>query len=238
MSEVRIQVSRCNPDVDEAPRLEEFVVPRVPGGNVLQALMHIYDNVDSTLAFRYGCRLKNCGLCGVSIDGKPRLACLTALKDGMVIEPLPKLPLIRDLVVDRAWLFSTLERLQLYIPDDLPPETFDVIVEPEEHKQLTKCIECLCCLAACPSYEFDNSSLGGPYHFVKLAQLHFDPRDPRDRAKQAAELGVDRCSSCRKCYCPVGIKVYKLAVQPLSKQAQKLSPTATGAFESTCRHAT
>ncbi len=224
MPSMKIQVSRFDPDVDVAPRLQEFVIPAAYGRNVLQALIYIYDNVDSTLAFCYGCRLKNCGLCGVSINGKPRLACMTELRDGMVVEPMAKLPLLRDLMIDRAWLFSTLERLQLYIPDNLPPESFEVLVEPEEHKQLMKCTECLCCLSACPTYRSDEASVGGPFHFVKLAQLHYDFRDPLSRPRQALELGVERCSSCRKCSCPMGVKIYKLAVEPLLKEALLLSP--------------
>ncbi|MBI3108607.1 MAG: 4Fe-4S dicluster domain-containing protein, partial [Candidatus Rokubacteria bacterium] len=87
---------------------------------------------------------------------------------------------------------------------------------PAEHARLSACTECLSCLAACPSFEAGRDEIGGPYHFVKLAQLHWDPRDGADRRAQAAELGIARCAACRKCACPLGIPIYRAAVTPLA----------------------
>ena len=35
------------------------------------------------------------------INGKPASACKTLVENGMVLEPLPYFPIVRDLVVDR-----------------------------------------------------------------------------------------------------------------------------------------
>ncbi|MGE5576918.1 MAG: 4Fe-4S dicluster domain-containing protein [Syntrophothermus sp.] len=78
------------------------------------------------------------------------------------------------------------------------------------------CTECLCCLAACPRYHYEDPSFGGPYLFVKLAQLHSDPRDAADRRKQAWEMGIGECEGCGKCYCPNGVDIFKKAIGPLS----------------------
>src|SRR3972149_6037424 len=108
---------RYDPTRDGEPRPQRFVVPTEKGATVQQALMHIYEELDSTLAFRCGCRYRYCGLCALEVDGKPGLACLTPLRDGQVLKPLRHLPVLRDLVVDRSWVFDTMRSLQLYIPD-------------------------------------------------------------------------------------------------------------------------
>ena len=54
------------------------------------------------------------------------------------------------------------------------------------------------------------------YHFVKLAQLYWDPRDRVDRRAQAAQLRIARCAGCRKCACPLGIPICRTAVAPLA----------------------
>ena len=55
----------------------------------------------------------------------------------------------------------------------------------------------------------EKRSFGGPLTFVKLAQLHFDPRDSEDRRAQAKALGVGTCRSCQtRCACPIGVRIY------------------------------
>ncbi|MCL4517325.1 MAG: 2Fe-2S iron-sulfur cluster-binding protein [Firmicutes bacterium] len=224
--------------VERQRALQAFQVPLTEGDTVLTTLLYIHENLDSTLAFRHGCRTGKCGLCAVEADGKTRLACQTTVVPRMVIGPLSRLPVLRDLVVDRRRFFDQLSRHQLYLAKQqfclgshrFYPESrqfcqddpysslpqFGVIKEPAEHHNLMACTECLCCLAACPRYDWEDSSFGGPYLFVKLAQLHFDPRNTTDRRKQARELGIGECAECGKCYCPNGIAIYKTAIRPLS----------------------
>ena len=217
MDTVTIEVMRYDPTRDGEPRPQRFVVPTEKGATVQQALMHIYEEQDSSLAFRCGCRYRYCGLCALEVDDKPCLACLTPLKDGQVLKPLRHLPVLRDLVVDRSWVFHTMRNLQLFIPEMQYEELPERIFEPEEHKQLMQCTECLACLATCPYYDHRNASFGGTYTFVKLAQLHFDPRDQTDRVAQARQLGIDRCAACRKCQCPLGVPAWKSATSVLLK---------------------
>ena len=216
MSMTRVNISRFNPDTDTTPRLQEYNITGEERKSVLQALIHIYEEIDPTLAFRFGCRFNRCGLCSMQIDGKPRLACLTEVGEGMVLEPLSHLPVLRDLVIDRSLFYDCLKSLQLYIPFDDNATVPQTILEPKEHKSLISCFECLACLAGCPYYDYRDKSFGGPYLFVKLAILHSDPRDNVDRVAQARALGVERCRQCDKChlYCPMGISIYKDAIEP------------------------
>ncbi len=211
-----ISIRRYDPDNDSDPRWVEYGAPEGERVTVLETLMHIYENLDPTLAFRFGCRFNKCGLCAVEVDGRPRMACFTEIKDGMKIGPLSGMPVVRDLVIDRAAFFEGLRELQIYIPEQdasTEPQTID---EPEAHKKLVGCTECLACNATCPDCDFEDNSLAGPYVFVKLAQLHFDPRNTIDRRKQARALGVDRCADCGKCYCIHGINIGRDAAGPLA----------------------
>ena len=54
------------------------------------------------LAYRWFCGSKMCGTCAVRMNGREVLACWEAVEPDMTIEPLRNLPVIRDLVVDRA----------------------------------------------------------------------------------------------------------------------------------------
>jgi succinate dehydrogenase/fumarate reductase iron-sulfur protein len=218
MDTVSIEVMRYDPTQDREPRAQRYKVPTEKGATVLQALMHIYEEQDSSLAFGFGCRYRYCGLCALEVDDKPCLSCLTPLKDGQVIKPLRHLPVLRDLVVDRAWVFDAMRNLQLFVPEMQYEELPERVFEAKEHRQLMQCTECLICQATCPYYDYRDASFGGTYTFVKLAQLHFDPRDQTDRVAQAQQLGIERCAACRKCQCPVGIPAWKSAISVLLKE--------------------
>ena len=67
---------------------------------VLTLLQYVYDNLDHTLAFRGPCGRGVCGSCTMRINGQPGLSCLRKGDENITLEPLAKLPVIRDLVVD------------------------------------------------------------------------------------------------------------------------------------------
>jgi len=213
---LKIRVRRFDPGCDPEPRWEAFDVPGVEGESVLGVLRRIRETSDSTLAFRYGCRFKGCGLCTVEIDGRPLPACMVRAREDIEVAPLRSFPVLRDLAIDRRPLAEFFVRHQLHL---LPPEgeelstCFEV---PPAYGELARCTECLACLAGCPSFELGDPSFGGPLTFVKLAQLHLDPRDRGDRRAQAKALGVTTCLSCGdRCSCPAGVPIYRTAIQAL-----------------------
>lgn len=214
MKTVRLHIRRTDENGTDAG-LQTYEVPTEPGDTVLRALQHIYSAVDSTLAFRYSCRFKNCGLCGVRVSGRSRLACLLPLEDEMTVEPLSNLPVIRDLVVDRRPLFDELRNLKLFpIAEGKVEKSQDDL---SMYYKLASCLECLCCHSECTAVG-DGEGFAGPFVMVKLAQLHFHPRDGYDRQGQARELGVERCLNCRGCSCPYGIDISQDIIRPLLAQ--------------------
>ena len=83
-------------------RYDMYRVPYEEGMSVLDALVWVRAHVDSSLAFRYGCVNANaCKTCMALVDGQVAYLCTARLApEGAQVEPLPKRPLIRDLVTD------------------------------------------------------------------------------------------------------------------------------------------
>ncbi|VEB44435.1 Fumarate reductase iron-sulfur subunit [Chromobacterium violaceum] len=115
---IHIEVLRYRPEQDKEPWLQGFDVPYSDDMSVLQGLQYIRDYLDGTLAFRWSCRQAICGSCGMMVDGVPKLACKTFLRDypGKVrIEPLNHFPIERDLVVVLDDFIEKLESITPYI---------------------------------------------------------------------------------------------------------------------------
>jgi len=98
---IKLKIFRFDPTVDSKPTFREYEVEKSEKMSVLSAVQYIYENLDGSLSFSaYFCYRKLCGLCQMKINGKNRLTCRTLVEDGMVIEPAPGYPLIKDLAVD------------------------------------------------------------------------------------------------------------------------------------------
>lgn len=215
MSEISIYIKRSNNNInDEQPgKVENYKIRITPGeSTVLEALQNVQENVDETLAIRYGCRFKQCGLCAVNVNGKPRMACMTKVKDAMVVEPLNNIPIQQDLVVERQFITETIKSKKL-IPQNLNHSKS--LITTKEFDILSKCTDCQSCLSGCPEYSFeDRESFSGPLFFVKLAHLQLHPQNEHDYNEKAKELGIGKCESCAGCPCPYGIPIKKLAIDP------------------------
>ena len=98
---VSMKVFRFDPEVGKEPRFETYLVPHE--GSVLDALRYIYENYDSSMAYRFGCSgagHQRCGACPVLVNGRPALSCKKLIEKEMTIEAHPKFEVIRDLVLD------------------------------------------------------------------------------------------------------------------------------------------
>jgi succinate dehydrogenase / fumarate reductase iron-sulfur subunit len=98
------KIYRFDPDSGENPRVDRYEIDMdACGPMVLDALIKIKNEIDSTLSFRRSCREGICGSCAMNIDGKNGLACISACasaKGDIAIYPLPHMPVIKDLVPD------------------------------------------------------------------------------------------------------------------------------------------
>ena len=97
----KMRLYRFHPEVDEAPRHDEFEIESAGLLNVMQAIRAVHDTLDGTLSFRNAnCRRGVCGLCSMMINGKRQLACMCVAEDEMTIEPPPNRPIVKDLVYE------------------------------------------------------------------------------------------------------------------------------------------
>lgn len=218
---VEVTVSRYNPNEDDKPRRKKYDVPYTRGMVVLDALHHIYENEDSSLAYRWNCRTGQCGSCSIMVNGRPRPACRTPIESGesYLLEPLRHFPVIRDLVVDLDRGVGRLQKIRPYLtrvkpaprPERIPRKEADRVAE------LRKCIECWSCVAACPAVVDAWQEFIGPLGSRKLASLEFDPRDVEDRARMAFMSGIYDCTACGACKesCIKDIDVRKDAIEGL-----------------------
>ncbi len=83
-------------------RYEEFDVDFEDGDSVLDGLVRIRLKYEPDLAIRFSCFNANvCKECTILIDGKVEYACIAKLRAGLIqLDPLPNLPILRDLVTD------------------------------------------------------------------------------------------------------------------------------------------
>ena len=68
---------------------------------MLDGLIRIRLNDDPSLALRFSCFNANvCKECTMLIDGKVEYACIAKLQERYQLDPLPNVPIVRDLVTD------------------------------------------------------------------------------------------------------------------------------------------
>ena len=129
------KVYRWDPDSGENPRTHTYELDlKDTGPMVLDALVKIKNEVDSTLTFRRSCREGICGSCAMTIDGLNTLACLKPIEDvkGEVkIHPLPHLPVVKDLVPDLSQMYAQLRSVEPWLKSETPPP-------PDEERRQSK----------------------------------------------------------------------------------------------------
>ncbi|HEY8611522.1 MAG TPA: 2Fe-2S iron-sulfur cluster-binding protein, partial [Roseomonas sp.] len=144
------KIYRWDPDTGENPRMDTYEIDLDKcGPMVLDALIKIKNEVDTTLTFRRSCREGICGSCAMNIDGLNTLACLKPIEDvaGAVrINPLPHMPVVKDLVPDLSQIYAQLTSIQPWLKaDTAPPPDSERLQSKEERAKLDGLWECILC---------------------------------------------------------------------------------------------
>ena len=210
---------------------------------VLDALNWIAEHEATDLAYRWFCGSKMCGTCAVRMNGREVLACWEAVEPEMTIEPLRNLPLVRDLVVDRAPYEKKVASFEPWLERDTPYRGFPEPLSHKDMKDASKaldCISCMCCYSACPVVRLgDLTDFAGPAPLVQLGQTALDPRnDPEKVSASLALSGIFNCISCYKCeeVCPAAIPIVSRVIEPLKAKAAEARSRHGAAFPRVARH--
>merc|ERR550519_2621820 len=103
----------------DKPRMQEYKVDlNNCGPMVLDALIKIKNEMDSSLTFRRSCREGICGSCAMNIGGINTLACLNKIDaDNKVtkIYPLPHMYVVKDLVPDMNNFYRQYRSIQPWL---------------------------------------------------------------------------------------------------------------------------
>jgi len=224
---VRLRVKRQD-GPGQAPFWQEFDVPWQPRMNVISALMEIQKRPVTAggervtpVVWECACLEEVCGSCTMIINGRVRQSCsalVDAIADGegdrartIVLEPMTKFPVVRDLVVDRSRMFDDLKRVKAWIHLDGSHELGPGPRQSQENQEtaypLSRCMTCGCCLEACPQVNPASDFVGpAALNQVRLFNLH-----PSGKLHAAERLdtvmgdgGVEGCGKAQNCVevCP------------------------------------
>jgi succinate dehydrogenase / fumarate reductase iron-sulfur subunit len=208
---VKLSIYRFDPDSNEPPRYDTFEVDTDPGETVLSALMKVNEDLDSSLSFRFACGKVKCGECSIVVNKTPCLACNRKIEPEMIIEPLPDLPVIKDLVIDRnkairdiVELAPSLLESKIHGAMTLESHMIDTYIK------LTSCFECLICQSVCPVLKDKPDRFIGPLGLLWLAQTRLTETEVDEEMRDVAQL----CVGCGMCWdaCPSEVKFLEGAI--------------------------
>ncbi|MCG8356909.1 MAG: succinate dehydrogenase iron-sulfur subunit [Kiloniellales bacterium] len=215
------KVYRWSPDDEENPRIDTYHVDLDDcGPMVLDALIKIKNEVDSTLTFRRSCREGVCGSCAMNIDGTNTLACtkyISEIEGDAKVYPLPHMAVVKDLVPDLTDAYTQYAAIEPWLKATTPPPERERRQSPEERAKLDgmwECILCFSCTTSCPSYWWNGDRYLGPAVLLQAYRWIADSRDEFTGERLDAledPFRLYRCHTIMNCTrtCPKGLNPAK-----------------------------
>jgi len=177
-------VYRWNPDDGQNPVVDTFEVDLDRcGPMVLDALLKIKNEMDSTLTLRRSCREGICGSCAMNIDGSNTLACTKAIAEiegDVKVYPLPHMPVIKDLVPDLTHFYAQYASIKPWLRTSTQPPNRERLQAKDDRAKLDglyECILCASCSTSCPSYWWNGDRYLGPAILLQAYRWLVDSRD-------------------------------------------------------------
>ncbi len=218
----RFEIYRWNPDSSDNPRIDVYEIDRDRcGPKVLDAILKIKNEIDTTLAFRRSCREGVCGSCAMNINGKNTLACISSIDDypdPIKIFPLPHMQVIKDLIPDMTHFFAQYASIKPWIETQTPaPADAERLQSREDRAKLDglyECVLCACCSTSCPSYWWNSERYLGPAVLLQAYRWLNDSRDENtgERLDDLEDpFKLYRCHTIMNCTdtCPKGLNPAK-----------------------------
>lgn len=220
-------ISRYNPETDREPYDQRYHLPDeeiTTDMMLLNALQKLHEQ-DPGLSFRSSCQEGVCGSDGMNVNGQNRLSCITplsSLSTPVKINPLPGLPIIKDLIIDMSLFYQHYKEIDPFLQaTPLNPEQ-EHLQTPQQRIQLDgsyECILCGCCTTSCPSFWWNPDQFLGPAALLAAQRFVVDSRDimPIERLKSLDDpMKTFRCRHIQNCTaaCPKGLNPSR-AIQSL-----------------------
>ncbi len=220
---IRLKIRRQNGPKSQG-YWENFEIPYKPRMNVVTCLMAIQQNPVNDrgekvnpVVWECSCLEEVCGACTMIVNGRVRQSC-SALVDNLeqpiVLEPMSKFPVVRDLRVDRSAMFATLKKIKGWVNID---GYFNLGEGPrfEEDKRLkayeySRCMTCGCCCEACPQFNA-RSPFMGAFAFGQTKLFNTHPVGKSDSSERLDAVmgmgGIADCGNAQNCLhaCPKNI---------------------------------
>lgn len=171
------------------------------------------------IVWECGCMEKKCGACAMLINNKPMLACNIFIKNAVIKEkimlaPLSKFPVIKDLVVDRKAMFEMLKNTKVWLSEK---KWSDFNWDRENQYKAGQCIMCGCCLEVCPNF-LAKGTFGGAAAIVqsyKALEQNSTDEHYNEMKKSYIKQVYNECGqslSCQK-VCPMKLPIDELQVR-------------------------
>lgn len=166
------------------------------------------------ISWECSCLQKKCGACAILVNGRPRLACDTFIrdymkKDRLTLAPLSKFPIIKDLIVDRSILYNNLRDIKNYLEEEvrLTDKNTDTAYEA------SRCLMCGCCLEVCPNF-YVGGDFYGAASFVPATRLitaagRGGAEELKREYREHIYKGCGKSLACKD-ICPAGIDMDKM----------------------------
>jgi len=185
-------------------RFESYELPNCGQKEVTAILNEINSKISDPIAWECSCNQKLCGACAMIINGTPSLACGVKIDTDntpeLVLEPLSKFPVIKDLMVDRSIIKEHQKAIMLIRGEQAGPNKEEL----DNQYQVSKCLKCGLCLEICANYTGKN--FYGAIMANDSYLLHVTSADRKDeilKEYQAHfEIGCSMILACRD-ICPM-----------------------------------
>lgn len=182
-----------------------YEVPRRASQTVLDVVTYIQRHLDSTLSYRFSCRVGMCGSCAMTVNGIARWTCRThvakvANNDELEIAPLSNLPVVKDLATDMSEFFDKWARGKGQFKGTRTRNEAFASVDPASKARIAasagiECIGCGVCYASCDVVTWRPAFLG-PAALNRAWTLVNDVRDVNQEERLQAVAGDAGCHAC------------------------------------------
>jgi len=190
----------------ETGAFHTYTVPRFESQTILDVVTYVQRELESSLSYRFACRVGMCGSCAMLVNGQARWTCRTHVSkvlvdtDVLEIAPLSNLPVIKDLATDMTVFFDKWAKAKGQFQGTRTRHETFAQVRPDSAERRAadagiECIGCGVCYSSCDVVSWRPDYLG-PAALNRAWTLANDVRDTNQLERLRAIAGDAGCHAC------------------------------------------